>query len=120
MSRHDPGQSSPPSIFRRTTDGITVVTLRGEIDYSSRDQLHEHLLPPHKAERPRTVVDFAKATFIDSATINALLAAHQAADRAHGWLRLAGLQPPTRRVVEITGLDTLIPCYPDLDQALRA
>ncbi|MFE1437190.1 STAS domain-containing protein [Streptomyces sp. NPDC058739] len=119
MSRHVPGQPSPPSITRHTVGGIAVVTLRGEIDYSSRDQLHEHLLSRDTAQAPRTVVDFTLVTFIDSTTVNALVAAHRAAVRAHGWLRLAGLRPSARRVVEITGLSTFISCYQDLRQALN-
>ncbi|GGM21169.1 hypothetical protein GCM10010129_76790 [Streptomyces fumigatiscleroticus] len=35
-----------------------------------------------------------------------------------GWLRLAGLRPGVRRVVELTGADTLIDCYATVGRAL--
>ncbi|WP_217242197.1 STAS domain-containing protein [Streptomyces sp. AC555_RSS877] len=73
-------------------DGIKVVSLSEQIDYSSRGHLRHALLPPHGARPPQTVVDLSGVTFTDSTGINALIAAHRAATTAHGWLSLAA--PP--------------------------
>ncbi|WP_406368535.1 hypothetical protein OG788_45735 [Streptomyces sp. NBC_00647] len=48
-----------------------------------------------------------------------LAAAHRDADAAGGWMRMAALSQPVRRVVEIVGLDTIITCCPTLAQALK-
>ncbi|MGW0338134.1 STAS domain-containing protein [Streptomyces sp. NPDC003011] len=101
-------------------DGIEIVTLSGQIDYSIRDHLHYALLPPDGARPPRTVVDLSGVTFIDSTGINALIAAHRAATTAHGWLRLAAPQEPVLHLLRLLGVDLVIPCYPALRQALSA
>ncbi|MFE1794577.1 hypothetical protein ACFW9L_00265 [Streptomyces sp. NPDC059517] len=46
-------------------------------------------------------------------------AAHRAAQDAQGWLRVAGARQSVRRVIELVGVDALIPCRPTLRQALE-
>ncbi|MCL7430388.1 STAS domain-containing protein [Streptomyces sp. YS415] len=112
------GDRVPAQPGQPTVDGIEVVTLSGEIDYSIRDHLRYALLPPDGARPPRTVVDLSGVTFIDSTGINALIAAHRAATSAHGWLRLANPQQAVLRQLQFLGVDAVIPCYPALRQAL--
>ncbi|GAA3787545.1 STAS domain-containing protein [Streptomyces phyllanthi] len=106
------------SIGQSTVDGVRVVTLRGEIDHSIRDRFHQALIPPCDAMSPRTVADLSGVTFMDSSGINVLIAAQQAAEKADGWLRLAGPQATVLRVMRLVGIDVLIPCYPTLRHAL--
>jgi anti-anti-sigma factor len=110
-----PGQLS---IAQLAVDGIEVVSLSGQIDHTIRDHLDQALLPTAGGRPPRTVVDLSGVTFMDSTGINALIAAHRAATSAHGWLRLAAPQEPVLRLLEIVGVDSVIPCYPALRQAL--
>ncbi|MFI6808046.1 STAS domain-containing protein [Streptomyces luteogriseus] len=106
------------SIDHQAVDGIRVIVLRGEIDHDNRDSLKEALLPPEEAPAPRTVADFRGVTFMDSSGINVLIVAHRAAEDAEGWLRLAGLQESVQRVLELVGIDALIPCRSTVEQAL--
>ncbi|MFI5683119.1 STAS domain-containing protein [Streptomyces sp. NPDC051636] len=115
---HNAAQSGRPAIDHATVDGIRVVTLRGEIDHAVRDHLGQALLPPGDAVRPRTVIDLSGVTFMDSSGINALITAHHATEDADGWLRLAGPREPVVRVMQLVGIDALIPCYPTVRQAL--
>ncbi|MCX4993154.1 MULTISPECIES: STAS domain-containing protein [unclassified Streptomyces] len=66
----------------------------------------------------RLVLDFSGVIFMDSSGISVLAAARRDAASAGGWIRMASLRAPARRVVEIVGLDTVIPCYPTLSRAL--
>jgi stage II sporulation protein AA (anti-sigma F factor antagonist) len=106
------------SIDHQAVDGIRVIVLRGEIDHDNRDSLKEALLPPEEAPAPRTVADFRAVTFMDSSGINVLIVAHRAAEDAGGWLRLAGLQESVQRVLELVGIDALIPCHSTVEEAL--
>ncbi|MET8947178.1 STAS domain-containing protein [Streptomyces sp. NPDC004542] len=115
---HDAAHSGRPAIGHSTVDGIRVVTLSGEIDHTVRDRLGRALLPPDDAARPRTVIDLSGVTFMDSSGINALINAHHATVDADGWLRLAGPRESVVRIMRLVGIDRLIPCYPDLRQAL--
>ncbi|MFF4487869.1 STAS domain-containing protein [Streptomyces sp. NPDC001544] len=117
---HEAAQSGRPAIGHSTVDGIRVVTLSGEFDHTVREHLGQALLPPSGATRPRTVTDLSGVTFMDSSGINALIGAHTAAEDAGGWLRLAGPREPVARIMRMVGIDALIPCYPDVRQALES
>src|SRR4051812_13969921 len=77
------------SVVSAATDGIRVLTLAGEIDHHTGDQLSK-ALDVSDAARPRIVVDLRQVTFMDSSGINILIAAHQDVTTARGWLRLVG------------------------------
>jgi stage II sporulation protein AA (anti-sigma F factor antagonist) len=100
------------------TAGVRVVTLRGEIDHDVRDVLSEALLIEDGAAAPRIVADLSGVTFMDSSGINVFVAAHQQVSRADGWVRIAGAQESVLRVLQLVGVDTLIPCHPTTEQAL--
>jgi anti-anti-sigma factor len=107
------------SVTRTVTgDGITVLALRGEIDFNTGSAIHRALLTSDGEAAPRTVVDLSEVTFMDSSGINALIGAHRDAIAAQGWVRLAGPTTSVLRVLQIVGVDTVITCYPTLQQAL--
>ncbi|MFF8941487.1 STAS domain-containing protein [Streptomyces sp. NPDC014864] len=106
-------------LINRTTagDGACVVTLAGEVDLDGSAHLRETLLSCLHTARV-TVVDFGGVTFMDSSGINALITAHQTAEERGCRLSVAAPQDAVLRVLELVGVDTLIPCYPTLEQAL--
>jgi anti-anti-sigma factor len=108
------------SIDRTSVDGIRVVILRGEIDHAVTNELTEALLSFGSVARPRTVLDLSGVTFMDSSGINVLVAAHQAMSDAQGWLRIAGAQNAVLRVLQVVGLDQVMPCHPTVEQAMTA
>ncbi|MEU3248875.1 MULTISPECIES: hypothetical protein [unclassified Streptomyces] len=57
---------------------------------------------------------------MDAGAINVLAAAQRDAVSADGWTGLASLRAAVQRVVEIVGLDTVVPCHPTLRQALTS
>ncbi|MEU1940489.1 STAS domain-containing protein [Streptomyces coeruleorubidus] len=75
---------------------------------------------PADIARPRIVVDLSRVTFMDSSGMNILIAAHQAASSAQGWLRMAGARESVLRVLQPVGVDQVIGCHPTLEQALTA
>ncbi len=119
MTDTHPAQPGHLSVGRSTVDGVRVITLRGALDHAARDVVGDALHPPAGEPAPRTVADLTEVTFMDSSGINLLIAAHRAAQEAQGWLRVAAAQPPVLRVMELVGIDALIPCHPTLRQALE-
>ncbi|MFI1532885.1 STAS domain-containing protein [Streptomyces anandii] len=108
-------------LITRTTadDGTCVVTLTGEVDLDGSARLREALLScPETA--PGLVVDLGGLTFMDSSGINALITAHQSEEAGGPRLRLAAPRQAVLRVLQLVGVDTLIPCYPTLEEALAA
>ncbi|MFJ4834653.1 STAS domain-containing protein [Streptomyces sp. NPDC088747] len=108
------------SVSHSTVDGVRVVTLCGELDHAVRDDVRKALAPPPGASSPRTVADLTGVTFLDSSGINVLISAYQEAEEAQGWLRVAGAQASVLRVIELVGIDSLIPCHPTLRRALES
>ncbi|MET7458151.1 STAS domain-containing protein [Streptomyces sp. NPDC005574] len=105
------------SVVRDTVDGVTVLTVHGEIDYQTASPLQNALPPADGTAGPRIVIDLGQVTFIDSSGINTLITAQRAVPDK-GWLRLAGTQGTVLRTLELVGLDTVIPCYPTVRDAL--
>lgn len=100
-----------------TPGGVTVVTLRGDIDQDVGAEVRRALLPSGDPA-PFTVVDLASVSFMDSAGVNALIQAHHAARSRDGWIRLAACSPMILRVLDTLGIDGLLRCYPTVREAL--
>ncbi|MGX1471340.1 UNVERIFIED_CONTAM: stage II sporulation protein AA (anti-sigma F factor antagonist) [Streptomyces canus] len=107
------------SAIHRTVDGVRVVTVEGEIDHHVRERLSAALLSGYGAAPPsRIVVDLGGVTFMDSTGINIFITAYQAVSAGEGWLRIAAAPKPVLHVMQLVGIDTLIACYPSVEQAL--
>ncbi|PWR09724.1 anti-sigma factor antagonist [Micromonospora sicca] len=81
----------------------TVVTLLGEIDMAGADHLRD-VLRKAIAQATRVDVDLAQLTFIDSAVINTLVAAHKHAADLDVRLTLVNPTGHVRRVLAVTGI----------------
>ncbi|MEU0247288.1 STAS domain-containing protein [Streptomyces sp. NPDC006235] len=103
------------SVVATSTDGIRVLSLAGEIDHHTGDQLRR-ALDVTGAVRPRIVIDMCQVTFMDSTGINILIAAYRAVTEAGGRLRLAGPTDSILRVLQIVGVDDIIECHPNIEQ----
>ncbi|KUN29726.1 anti-anti-sigma factor [Streptomyces antibioticus] len=106
------------SVTRTDADGVTVLSLDGEVDHHSVGALSRALPPVDASTAPRVVVDLTRVAFMDSSGVNALIAAHQATLVARGWLRLVGVRGAVLRTVQLVGLDLIVTCHPNLDDAL--
>ncbi|WP_307627071.1 STAS domain-containing protein [Streptomyces turgidiscabies] len=108
------------SVEREVVDGVRVVTVRGEIDHDVKDILSEALLSKDDSVAPqRIVADLIGVTFMDSSGINVFVAAHREVRNAQGWLRIVGAQGPVLHILQLVGLDAVIPCHPTVEQALN-
>ncbi|GGY18980.1 hypothetical protein GCM10010358_82460 [Streptomyces minutiscleroticus] len=114
------GTTSPSRLFviRTVDDGVTVLSLQGEIDMHTCGRLH-HVLTAGRAAYPaRMVVDLRRVTFMDSSGINALIGLYRATRDTPGWVRLAGIQPCVQRILELSGLTTVFDCFSTVHRAL--
>lgn len=106
---------------RTVVDGVRVVTVHGEIDHDGKDILVQALLSADGTPTPqRIVADLSGVTFMDSSGVNAFVTVYQQVSAGHGWLRIAGAQESVLRVLQIVGIDALIPCLPTTEDALSA
>jgi anti-anti-sigma factor len=101
-------------------DGVTVVTVDGEIDLATSPQLRTQLLDMLTEQRPPHVLVVALdgVSFLDSTGLSALVAVHRHAKNLGVDLRLTSPAPGPSRVLNITGLDDAFRIYPTLDEAI--
>ncbi|MFI0999493.1 STAS domain-containing protein [Streptomyces galbus] len=117
---HQGADANGLTVSRRSRDGVLIVAAHGEIDLTSCAPLAQALAVPREATAPRTVVDLSGVTFMDSTGINLLIGADQAARGAQGWLRLAAPTEAVLRTMQLVGLDSVIPSYRTVSEALEA
>jgi anti-sigma B factor antagonist len=86
----------------------TVVTVAGRVFMDTIDPLRAALTRLLDTDRSRIVVDMSAVEICDSSGLNLFASSHHTAATRGGWLRLAGLRPVVRRVVDATNLDRLL------------
>jgi anti-anti-sigma factor len=107
------------SVQRSQQDGAQVITLIGELDLASSDEL-ERVLEEARAAQPRHVcLDLAALEFIDSTGLATVLRGHQAISGDGGRLAVACPPGPVRQTLETTGLLEMLNVADDRSQALR-
>jgi anti-sigma B factor antagonist len=99
--------------------GAVVVHLVGELDLYNADAVREALLGSAAEAPERLVVDLAEVEFIDSTALGVLVEAKKALpDGRPLFLAAPGL--PTRRALELTGLDRQFSLHESVADALAA
>ncbi|MFD3723053.1 STAS domain-containing protein [Streptomyces sp. NPDC058674] len=79
--------------------------------------------PGRAAARPshrHLLLDLEAVTFCDSSGFNALIGIYRCAKEAEGSVTLAAVPDRLERLLNLTGLSTLLPAYPTTAQALNA
>jgi anti-sigma B factor antagonist len=96
------------------------VAASGEIDLTTAPALR-HALDTASQVATRVVLDFGLVTFIDSSGLAVLLDAYKHRRLGHQIsLCLGGTGKIVRRVLEITHINTMLPTYDTLEEAIAA
>jgi anti-anti-sigma factor len=106
------------SFLVEVVSGVPVVTAPEEIDIGNAAGLRAALLEAATHESRTLVVDMAQTQFCDSAGLNVLVRAHKRARAEGGELLLVICAAAVLRIFAVTGIDHLVPNFPNLEQAL--
>ena len=91
-----------------------ILALAGEIDLYTAPRLQSELATALAGRDPaRIVVDMSGVEFCDSTGMNVLLAAHRHATERGGELWLAAPRPPVRKILQVTGLESVFTVHDD-------
>ena len=96
--------------------GGTVLHVAGELDMATAPSLEEALVGAGFEQR--IVIDLSACTFVDSSAVRVLVASARDSAAANGSLALVAPDPGILRVLEISGVDTMLPVHPTLEEAL--
>jgi anti-sigma B factor antagonist len=106
-------------ISEESGDGISTVSVVGEIDIATAPSLREILETTIDGGVQVVVVNLLGVTFIDSTALGVLIGALKRCNEAGGSMRIAVSDPRVLKVFEITGLTDLFSIYPTLDEATQ-
>ncbi|MFB4284524.1 MULTISPECIES: STAS domain-containing protein [unclassified Nonomuraea] len=107
-------------LTHRYVDGASVITITGEVDAITSGELETYIDQVRRSLDEHLIIDAGRLSFLDSSGLAVLLAAATLA-QAHGAaMHLAGLQPRTARILEITGSWPAVNTYDHLEQATAA
>ena len=87
----------------RWDDGVPVMTLIGEFDLSSKDELQRQFRALREANCRRVVLDLSQTRFLDSTTLGVLVRAH----RDGLEITLRGATGVAWRALEVSGVGAL-------------
>jgi anti-anti-sigma factor len=101
----------------QSADGpFRLVELVGEADMTSL-RLKE-VMDAEAAACPRLLlVDMSRLTFMDSSALHVILAAWKKLNGAGSVLALVGPSGPVRRVLELSGADSMVGIYDSVQEA---
>ncbi|MFD8308388.1 STAS domain-containing protein [Streptomyces sp. NPDC059690] len=109
FNEHIPGHIG---VVQYERGGACVVVAHGAYDLHSIGPLAD-ALQTAAAKHARVVLDASGITFADSTFLNMLLSTHRMTD-----LRVAGPAPQLRRVLEMTGADTVLDLRTTVEDAV--
>lgn len=113
-----PQRISLPQLSARDRGDVSVVSLRGELDFAAVSALRAYLSDIRWRGRPRCVADLTGLAFIGGACLGVLVR-HGTEIRAQdGSFALAGPQGAVHRVLSVTGLLTWFEVHDTVGQAV--
>jgi anti-anti-sigma factor len=104
----------------KPADGATVVEIRGSIDGLTADELLSTLDRQVDAGNVRLVADLSGLDYTSSAGLRALLGTLKRTRSKGGDLRLAAVQTPVRKVLELAGFTGILKLYDDVPAAVAS
>jgi anti-sigma B factor antagonist len=124
---HGPLRPGPPSRLARVDvvlsgshPGAAVLGVSGEVDLATAPALESAVARVFDRPEPRVVLDLTEVTFLASRGLAVLLDAHQRAADRDVHLAVVVVHSPVRRVLEISGLTSVLRCHATVAEALAA
>jgi anti-sigma B factor antagonist len=105
-------------VDQQIVDGMTVLTVTGELDVLVAAGLRRSLTASATATRPDVVVDLRQVTFMDCSAVGALMALYRRVRAAGGCLRLIGAEQGALRLVQLCKLDGVLCVHDSLEKAI--
>jgi anti-anti-sigma factor len=92
---------------RQDSTGPTIIVV-GEFDMTGTERFWAHVSEAVEARPVSLTIEARGLTFIDSSGLAAMVRAREAATEAGVAFRVREPSPPLLRIVEISGLDSLL------------
>ena len=107
-------------VSTRTDGAVTVFGIRGSIDGLTAEDLARSFSDQVGQGCVCLVADCSALDYTSSAGLRSLLTAVKLARQHGGDLRLAAIQAPVLRVLDLSGFTGILRCYPDVQSAIAS
>ena len=107
-------------IEARTADGVTIVSCSGRIVFGEEATALRETLKKLLGSTKRVLLNLSGVTYIDSGGLGTLVGVYSSARSAGADIKLTGLGPRLRDVLQITKLATVFEVYDNEQQAIAA
>jgi anti-sigma B factor antagonist len=102
-------------------DGVTIASLRGEIDISNAATVGGEIMDAVEVTARGAVIDLTETIYLDSAGVRTLFElAHRLQQRSQEMRLIARNEAIVRRVIALTRLDDRVPLHDTVDEAVAA
>jgi anti-sigma B factor antagonist len=101
-------------------EGVTVVSLVGSVDGLTAGSVAQSFREQVLEGRVRLVGDLSQVSYTSSAGLRTLLETLKETRQKGGDLRLAGVRPEVRRVLDLAGFTAILKLFEDTDAAVAS
>lgn len=105
---------------QHTEGDLALAHVAGDLDIATAPQLRAQALALIEQAHRHLILDLSGVTFCDSSGFNALVGIYRCARTADGSLVLAAVPGRLERLLDLTGISTLLPAHPTAAHALVA
>ncbi len=102
------------------SNGVSVLTVRGEVDVYTAPRLRERLVELAGEGKYRVIVDLEQVDFLDSTGLGVLVGGLKRLRTHDGDLQLVCTQHRILKVFEITGLTKVFSIFDSVESATSA
>lgn len=100
-------------------NGIKVVMLSGRMDIAGTQQIDMRFTAITASQKALIAVDLSEVSFLASIGIRTLVSSARALANRGGAMAVVKPQPLVEQTLLAAGIDSIIPIYPNLDEAAR-
>jgi anti-sigma B factor antagonist len=106
-------------LTQRQEGGWSVVAVNGRLDSTSVERFTTLCSTMIDAGSPNVVLDLSGLQYVSSAGLSSILGAAKRAQARSGRLAIAGLTGLVKEVFSISGFETVLPTFPDVETAIQ-
>lgn len=104
----------------QTRNDVLVLSVQGSLDALTAPELADALALQVREGKTQLVADLTQLDYTSSAGLRVLLNGVKDARQKGGDLRLAGVQPNVKKVLDLSGFTSIMKSFPDVDAAVAS
>lgn len=106
-------------VIFRVTENVLIACVKGDVDHHSAAPLRHTIDESMRAfSLKNLVIDFSEVDFMDSSGIGVVLGRYKRIERSGGKFCISGCSAHIRKILEISGVLSLIPVTEDYQTAV--